>query len=206
MQGIAALMAMSILELEPEIGKLPWGSAQHLHKAVAAMRSAFADALAYNADSDVVHVPVERLLSKQYAEERHKVTAADHVRHASCAASISIHMVEFEALHLSRYSGQKDAGENRFRHTLPECIKLTPVQVVPVEAGSMVKPGEEAPPRGDDTVYFAVADRRGNGCSFINSNYMGFGTGIVPDGCGFTLQVRRRRPGHGNVCLTPQMH
>lgn len=72
----------------------------------------------------------------------------------------------------------------------------------PDKASSVLSHGSPAH-NHSDTVYFAVTDRFGNGISFINSNFAGFGTAIIPAGCGFTLQNRgssfELAEGHPNV-------
>lgn len=57
-------------------------------------------------------------------------------------------------------------------------------------------------PKPGGTVYLAAADEAGRMISFIQSNYMGFGSGVVVPGTGISLQNRGAgfvlEPGHAN--------
>lgn len=57
-------------------------------------------------------------------------------------------------------------------------------------------------PKPGGTVYLTAADEAGRMVSFIQSNYMGFGSGVVVPGTGISLQNRgcgfRSQPGHVN--------
>ncbi|MBM4170211.1 MAG: gamma-glutamyltransferase [Ignavibacteria bacterium] len=132
-QGIAALVMLNIMEHFP-IGSYGHNSTDALHVMIEAKKLAYADMLRYVADQRFSKIPVEGMLSKEYAGER---AALIDKNRANCA----------------------------------------------VDAGTPPNPG-------DDTIFLSVVDKVGNMVALIQSNYSGFGSGLVPNGVGFMLHNR----------------
>lgn len=145
-QGITVLQMLNILE-GYDFSKITFGSPEHVHLFVEAKKLAFEDRAKYYADMDFANVPVQKLISKEYAAQRRKL--------------IKLHQA----------SDSVAAGD------------------------TLLKQG--------DTVYLTVADEEGNMVSFIQSNFLVFGSGMLPDGLGFVLQNRGRlftlEPGMNNT-------
>jgi len=132
-QGIAVLQMLNMLE-GFDLGSMTWGSAEHLHLLVETKKLAFEDRAKFYADPKFGAVPVERLVSKDYAAARRAL------------------------IDLKRAAPSPTHGD------------------LGVGAG--------------DTVYLATADADGNMVSLIQSNYMGFGSGVTVVPFGFGLQNR----------------
>jgi gamma-glutamyltranspeptidase/glutathione hydrolase len=132
-QGVAALEMLNIMETFP---MNDWGhnTTRSLHTMIEAKKLAYADLLKYVGDPRFGKIPVNGLLSKDFARERAKLIDPEKAHD------------EFEA--------------------------------------------GKPPAPGTDTTYLCAVDSEGNMVSLIQSNYGGFGSGIVPDGCGFVLQNR----------------
>lgn len=98
---------------------------------------------------------------------------------------------QIEAMKLAFADGQKFVADPRHMNLdytdlldeeyASERRKLISEQALTPEPGH--------PPKGG-TVYLATADDEGNMVSFIQSNYMGFGSGLVVPGTGIALQNR----------------
>ncbi|MBK9290416.1 MAG: gamma-glutamyltransferase [Bacteroidetes bacterium] len=71
-QGIAVLQMLNILELY-DIKGMGFGSRDYIHTFVEAKKLAFEDRARYYADPDFASIPVQRLISKEYARERAKL-------------------------------------------------------------------------------------------------------------------------------------
>ncbi|HEY63222.1 MAG TPA: gamma-glutamyltransferase family protein [Caldilineae bacterium] len=129
-QGLAAIIAVN---LAAGFDLAAMSPADRLHVMIECMRLAFADAQRWVCDPRVVDIPLEELISPEYAERR------------------------------------------RQRIDMHQAAQDVPYGI---------------PMAGSDTVYLSVVDGEGNACSFINSLYMGTGTGLVVPGTGVSLQNR----------------
>jgi gamma-glutamyltranspeptidase/glutathione hydrolase len=75
-QGIAALQALNILE-GYDLAKYGFGSPEHLHLLVEALKLAFADRARLYADPQFFRTPVDKLLAKDYANKRRQLIRMD---------------------------------------------------------------------------------------------------------------------------------
>ena len=103
---------------------------------------------------------------------------------------LSIEAMKFALADLHRYNADRDAMQVSPNALLDPAYLAERARLIDRNRAS--DPGHGRPKPGG-TVYVAAADASGMMVSFIQSNYMGFGSGIVVPGTGISLQNR----GHG---------
>ena len=75
-QGIAVLQILNILE-GYDIGAMDLYSAEYIHLFIEAKKLAFEDRAEYYADMDFTAVPIDKLISKEYAKQRRQLISPD---------------------------------------------------------------------------------------------------------------------------------
>jgi gamma-glutamyltranspeptidase / glutathione hydrolase len=116
----------------------------------------------------------------------------------------SVHL-QLEAMKLAfadlyRYVADPAAMDVRAEHLLAPEYLAARAKLVDPKRAQFPAAGS---PLGGETIYITTADASGMMVSYIQSNYMGFGSGIVVPDTGISLQNRGTgfslKPGHANI-------
>ncbi len=163
-QGPVFLQHLGILE-DYNLKSMGHNTLEYLHTWIEASKLAFADREAYYGDPDFDYVPLEALLSKEYAKERQKLIGSN--------ASMDLLPGKLETSLDSNISFDV-LGENRRAMGLPSIAQIT---------------SESGNPHHGDTTHLDVVDSQGN---MIASTPSGgwIGTSPVIKGLGFPLGTR----------------
>ncbi|MEX2479737.1 MAG: gamma-glutamyltransferase family protein [Gammaproteobacteria bacterium] len=132
---------------------------------------------------------------------------------AHCAApavdSADAMHLQIEAMKIALRAAADHIADPAYLETTPEAL-LDSASLARAAAGITERAAPLPPralPTSPDTVYLATADAGGMMVSFIQSNYYGFGSGIVVPGTGIALQNRGfgfvLDPAHPN-CVGPR--
>lgn len=98
---------------------------------------------------------------------------------------------QIEAMKLAFADGQRYITDSRhMKADLGRMLSEEYASIRRQKIGDTAIMPEAGDPSGSGTVYLAAADGEGNMVSFIQSNYMGFGSGLVVPGTGVSLQNR----------------
>lgn len=108
-----------------------------------------------------------------------------------CRDDVDTYHKQFEAMKMAYISGKHYVTDSKYmKVTAEELLSDAFANIRREEIGDTVHlPEPGTPPKGG-TIYLATADGDGNMVSYIQSNYMGFGSGIVVPGTGIALQNR----------------
>jgi gamma-glutamyltranspeptidase / glutathione hydrolase len=157
--GIAVALALNLLEGdEPKA----LGRVDFLHRYLEASRLAFADRTAYVADPEYVDVPVEGLLSKDYAAERRKALSGAEAPRGEVPAG-------------NPFAFQKDLSFTRSAAVPSPSPALAALAPSPLDI-----PNRE-------TTHITTSDRAGNIVAYTCSIEFEGGNGMVVPGYGFLL-------------------
>jgi gamma-glutamyltranspeptidase/glutathione hydrolase len=169
-QGFVMLEALNILE-GFDLKTMGHNSAPYLHAVTEALKLSFADRNKYVGDPKFVpNIPMQTLLSKEYAAARRAAIDPNHAIVGEPAPGDPFHVKTSNA-----------AQASRSRDTYAEGQPM-PDTVAPFDPDEIL----------NLTTYLAVVDKDHNMVSVTSSLLSGFGSGMVVENGGFFLNDRMR--------------